>query len=156
MVEKCTGSCKILHQWGREHEQEGTEARAEERRGQHQQNQYQPRVSLLPTPCQLRARHLASIPLTNPPYRGENRGPERARRCLISTVGTGTGASHRKPTKSLYVFFFLLVFLAIDSVKEKAFIDQIIDFNKTNNQNFEQAREKLKLEYALGNGNQLN
>ena len=44
-------------------------------------------------------------------------------------------------------------FLTIDENKETDFINEIIDFNKTNNQKFEQARNKLKLEYAIGDGN---
>lgn len=50
---------KLCISGGREREQEGTEARAEGRRGQHQQNQCQPRASLLP-------RHLASMTPTSP------------------------------------------------------------------------------------------
>ena len=44
-------------------------------------------------------------------------------------------------------------FLTIDVTKENDFINEIIDFNKNNNQKFEEARNKLKLEYIIGDPN---
>lgn len=55
------------------------------------------------------------LPPNNPILqRKKQRPPERPHMCLVSMTGTRTRAWHQKLRKSLYCFFFLLVFLTID------------------------------------------
>lgn len=92
--------------------QEGTEARAERRRCQCLQSQYQPRILSFTCSVLLRARYLPIVISQQPHFTEEKTEAQREHAGDFSVW-----LELEKNTKNVFVFFFfLLVFLVVDTI----------------------------------------